>query len=505
MARSLAVIIGWQLLAASPALAAAAQDTAGEIRTEAMRSSSDPDGCPLPLASYWNPGRHPAATGWAPDQQLQLIQEGHHLLLCFDHPRDGRGQSGFNEYYEPALKRARELKLPLLFLTTQWECLLSTGRYLDLPPEKNPNVVTPEGKILPKVSPFGPVELWQEVGKSWSDNEAMQQVQQWYPDPPLVIFLSNNEHAKLSWTDAEKSKRYLDKYGKGKSGEFKRKVVTDGWIERYPALQEGMRSGLVNPAWKDHALFVGYEAFGPCCLGRWGGWEDYALNSTGRISPAPLMWDGGSPSYYLHHWCGINDYTVYSPQIESMNWVFMSKEALRLNPRFWFEISTWVGKESGDAPAGTRWKPDVFRSLGQTFNPARYGGFVQFGMWLLRPRAVREYRGTVFPFSEGKPYLMAIVDAVDRVYANPTLRSSGARANWSPIPPKSIPIRRQFPANIKTWTAGSCWTPTSTPRSAFGNRSNSRRKALRRYRCSRWHWCRASRRPVAGWSMLIRR
>jgi hypothetical protein len=99
------------------------------------------------------------------------------------------------------------------------------------------------------------------------------------------------------------------------------------------------------------------------------------------------MWDGGSPSYYAAYYYPITDYTIYSPQIESMNWVFMLREALKLNPKFWFEISIWDGKYSGEAPPGKRWKPDVYRSLGQTFNPERYGGYVQYGMWLLRPRS----------------------------------------------------------------------------------------------------------------------
>jgi hypothetical protein len=110
----------------------------------------------------------------------------------------------------------------------------------------------------------------------------MKRIQEWYPDPPLVVLISNNEHAKLAWNEVEKSQRYLDKYGKGKSDDFKRKVVGDGWIERYQALQGGMRDGLASEHWKKHAKFVGYEAFPPVHFGRWAGWKEYSAGTAAR-------------------------------------------------------------------------------------------------------------------------------------------------------------------------------------------------------------------------------
>jgi hypothetical protein len=88
-----------------------------------------------------------------------------------------------------------------------------------------------------------------------------------------------------------------------------------------------------------------------------------------------------------------------------------------LNPNFWFEISTWDGNTNNDKD-----KRKYYKKLGQTFNPNRYCGMIQFGMWLLRPRAVREYRNWINePWNKQKPYFMAIVNAVDRVYSNPVL------------------------------------------------------------------------------------
>ena len=404
---------------------------ADAIRIETTRPNDDPAGRPLPLVSHWNTGMHPRSKDWGPASQMQMIEQGHHVLPWFPF---GSGIS-FAEYYESPLKKARQLKLPLVFVGTQWEYKLSGEPYLGLPPEKNPNVVTVEGKTLRKVCPFGPIEPWREVGTTWTNNRLMKQIQECYPDPPLVIFLSNNEHGKLRWTEVETSRRYLEKYGESRDDDFKRKVVADGWIERYRALQEGMRQGLANDTWKKNSIYIGYDTFGPPHFGRWGGWMQHSQYSEGRVDPGAPTWDGGSPSYYTDDWQARTDYTVWSPQVEFMNLVFMRREALKLNPRFWFEFSVWDGYHA-DPEREKRYpaKRGVYRTAGQTYNPERYGGFVQFGMWLMRPRAVREFRGSTEPWNDragedgrvthegGGPYFMAIAQAVDRVHTNPILR-----------------------------------------------------------------------------------
>lgn len=417
---------------------------AEQIRLEATRTDDGDGGRPLPLACQWNTGLHRNSIGWAPRRQMRLIEQGHFLLPWFSHPASNRELSEealerFAEYYEEAIKRARKLRLPICLKATQWEKYLSDEPYVSLPPEQNPNVIRADGKILRQVSPFGPIGPWREVGTAWTASAGMKRLQAWYPDPPLVIFLSNNEHSKLRWHEVEQSRRYLDIYGKGKNDDFKRKTVADGWIERYRALQEGMREGLVSPQWKQKAIFVGYNAFGPPHLGRWGGWPRYSLHSAGRISPYPLMWDGGSPSYYVHDWNPSTDHTTWSPQVESMNLVFMKREAHKLNPGFWLEMSVWDGGDREDSPR------NLYRLKGQTYDPGRYAGFVQFGMWLLRPRAVREFRGWTYPSDKGMPYFMAIVAAVDRVHKNPILRQSWRRGTLVPNRRHKHPYQAAIP------------------------------------------------------------
>ena len=422
-----------------------------EIRMEATRANDDPGGRPLPLACSWTCGHYAAesSAGWRPEHQMQLIEEGHYLLPWFAHmggavPADTN--SFLFKYYKGAIEKAREMNLPIVFVGSQWESGLSGKPYIDLPPDENPNVVTTNGAVIGKVCPFSPIAPWREIGQKQTDNPWMKQLQQWYPNPPRVIFLSNNEHGKLRWREVETSKRYVEKYGLGRDDDFKRNVVADGWIKRYRALQDGVRQGLVNDNWKKNSIYVGYDAFGLPHLGRWGGidpadgktsggWSVYSLYSQGRIDPAPLMWDGGSPSYYTDDWNGRTDHTMWSPQVEFMNLVFMQKEAFTLNPRFWLEFSVWDGYHT-DPERQKRYpsKRSVYRQAGQTYNPDRYGGYVQFGMWLLRPRAVRDFRGWTEPWDDqtdkdghlthegGGPYFMAIVKSVDRVHTNPVLR-----------------------------------------------------------------------------------
>ena len=455
-----------------------AQAVAKEIREEATRTNSDSAGHPLPLACSWCCGHFPSdlSAGWRPENQLRLIAQGHHLLPWFAHPLGDvpADPEAFGvKYYKAAIERARDLKLPLTFVASQWESFLSGKPYVDLPAAQNPNVVTAEGKIQPRVSPFGPVAPWREVGRTHTDNPWMKQIQQWYPDPPLIIFLSNNEHGKLHWTEVETEPRYIEKFGKGRDNNFKRQVVVDGWIERYRALQGGLRDGLANETWKKNSIYIGYDAFGPPHIGRWGGkdpadgttpggWLHYSLYTAGRIDPSPLMWDGGSPSYYTDDWNQRTDHTLWSPQVEFMNLVFMQREALKLNPRFWFEFSVWDGYHN-DREREKRYpsKRSVYRAAGQTYDPERYGGFVQYGLWLMRPRAVRDFRGWTEPWVDkvdkegrvtheaGGPYFMAIAKVVDRVHTNPVLRQWWRKGELVPNRAHPHPYQAAFPEEYR--------------------------------------------------------
>jgi len=67
-------------------------------------------------------------------------------------------------------------------------------------------------------------------------------------------------------------------------------------------------------------------------------------------------------------------------------------------------------------------KPDYYRAQGQTYGPPRYAGLAQYGLWLLRPRVLREYRGFGSDLESMEPYFLALAEVVDRVHQDETLR-----------------------------------------------------------------------------------
>ena len=412
----------------------AARQAAGEIRREALLPPSGPDGRPLPLVSHWNMGSQ--GRGWTPQYQVELLDEGRHILPWLGWPRgdpdaDEKAARRFDDYYRDLLGYCRRLRLPISFRGTQWEAMLVGKEYRELPPQACPAVVTPEGETIRKLSPFGPVDPWRDPGREYVDTPAMKKVQRMYPNPPLVLFVSNNEAPDLRWHQVEElSARYLDRYGKGRSDELKRKVVAEGWMQRYPVMFEAMRRALISEAWRKSVRFVGYGAFGPSHFGRWPQWNEYSLITDEWTSPDWHIWDGGSPSYYTHNWCANRDHWVWSTQVQSMSWIFQLDEAWKVNPGFWWEISLWDGN-AGDWTPGTESTPEAAKKSkacqyvldGQTYTPDRYEGWAQFGLWLLRPRVVREFRGSTTPLAPWRPFFERLLAAVDRVYADETLEA----------------------------------------------------------------------------------
>src|SRR5690606_36670385 len=153
---------------------------------------------------------------------------------------------------------------------------------------------------------FSPVEPWRVLGRKWTDNPGVDALERLYPDPPRVIFVSNNEAHDFRWYNAEKSKYYMERFGEGRSNAFKRDVWGKGWIERYSAMIEGMRSGLSDEQWKENSIFAAYSALGPDHLGRpdlteEDGWRYYSTATEERVSWEPLAWEGAIPESYDNH------------------------------------------------------------------------------------------------------------------------------------------------------------------------------------------------------------
>ena len=402
------------LLTADEAPCAPAEQVIEEIRAAALARDAEPDNHPLPLAASWNMGN--VATGFSPSYQIAQIAAGQYLLPWFglSVPQPPPGE-WFNypqttdspHYYEAAIRYLAEHRLPLSFVSTQWEVLL--------PPVAAAYARDGAGAKPPPLSPFDPVEPWAAVGRKWAQQPTLKRLEQLYPDPPLVVLISNNEQPKQTPAELQAAWRA----DAGAPLIARRRAIGDAWIERYRALQRGFREGLDAPAWRAHAIFVGYDAFVTPAMGRWGGWPEYALYVPGRTEPWPFAWDGASVSYYLHDWAPDSDFTVWSPQIEAMNYLPVLAEVRRTQPHFWFEISVWDGQLPGQPTDKRRF----YLEKKQQFTPARYGGVVQFGMWLLRPRVVREFRNPEDDRIRFGGYFNAILAAVARVHEDTTLRS----------------------------------------------------------------------------------
>ncbi len=393
---------------------------------------------PLPLAASWNVGKYKPGEGYNPDWQVQMIAEGHHIFLTIgmDGP-EAQLTDRYAEYCKNALQKAAEQKLPICMRSTQWEAsLYRLDKYHDLPEDDNPCWVDIDGKIQKAISPFGPKKWWRQLGKEWTDSPLVREMQKWYPDPPYIVVLSNNEARDLRWHQAEQSKRYMQQYGAGRSDEFKRKVFGDGYTERYQALLEGMREGLAG--WADKAIFIGYNG-AIFHIGRWDGWKKYSLTIPGRISITPFAWDGCSPSYYVNGWQGNSDHKGYSPQVAGMNLVYQKQWAQSVNPDYFWELSTWFDP---------KWIRKM-EEAGQSFPPERYRGYITWGMWMTKPRVIRHFTGWTTLRGDDWHRYRQIVEAVDQIHNNPTLAEFWQHGRLVPNPTRLHPYQSDVPQELQ--------------------------------------------------------
>jgi len=368
---------------------------------------------PLPLAASWSMGVTPL--GFTPAWQVEQIRRGQYLLPWFwlglppAAPAKDPGYATVFDaiYYGSAIGYLARHRLPLAFDMPPWELLLARVSRTFAKTDAGGNPLS--------ISPFGPIAPWYEAGRAWARNPSLLQLQRLYPDPPLVLFVSDNESHQIT-PDELHAPYSVDAFPQIIA---RRRAIGDAWIARYKAMIRGLRDGLEAPDWRAHSLGIGYDAFVTPAMGRWGGWGAYSLYVPGRTEPWPYAWDGASVSYYVHNWAPDADYIVWSPEIEAMNYVPVLAEVRRTKPDFWFELSTWDGQEPGQ-PSD---KLLFYANRGQTYSPDRYGGMVQFGMWLLRPRVVRDFRGSQdderIRFGA---YFDRIMQAVARVHTDPVLR-----------------------------------------------------------------------------------
>jgi hypothetical protein len=125
-----------------------------------------------------------------------------------------------------------------------------------------------------------------------------------------------------------------------------------------------------------------------------------------------------------------------------MNLAPILAQLMQAQPDYWFELSVWDGQEP-DRPTD---KKRFYASKGQTLSPERFAGMTQFGMWLLRPRVVREFRnpshGGVAKFGA---YFDETLAAVARVHEVPELERFWRYGRLLANPEQAHPYQSAIP------------------------------------------------------------
>ena len=371
-------------------LAAMAQS----ITTEALKAFLDSDEHSLPLLSHWNVGIPELTDAMNPMYMIGRIEQGEHILVSWKldpYYADTIGSS----YYEESIKKAAELQLPLVFILPSPESALTKDSYYKgLPIEDNPNVVDANNNILDKLSPFGPDDKWKEVGSHWSNTALMDNLQTWYPNPPLVIFISEDEAEKLSWNELASSSRFSQQYPIDKDDHFKRILVGAKWIEKYRQLQNGFKEGFTETAWKNNAKFINYNKFSGN-FGKSADWIENATVTNQYTDVWPLTADGVTVDFDLTD--SKNDTTANAPHVLANNFNFMLKEAKRVNSNFAYQLS--INDDS------------------KITDPTRYRGLTQFSLWFLRPNIIRQ-KSSAITRAELEPMFKEVADSVELIHYN---------------------------------------------------------------------------------------
>ncbi len=410
----------------------------------AIREANGKQGRPLPLTASW------VCQGmFGPQRTMAMIKAGHHVI-----PTLGAGpgfmaryayileNKGFREQklpaymaeIEPVLKFCAEHKLPISMGGHNW----ATGPVrmefdYNRAPKHNRKTFTPEESVRLMIekdgkiqsgswkmsSPFGPDERWREFARWWMDNPAMKRIRELYPDPPLVVWLNNNEAGEIGLKHLDFSVRFLKKHGKNLTKDDKVKTLHEAYDHKYNVLFEEARRVLIQPAWRKNTIFVAYNAWPRSVKGR---------TAERNRGSEWKRFDGCMPEFYLNDWQiyrGKTDYNYWSPQTEALRVQSSQDVIFGLDPDHYFASIVWDGGQPATRRSAINCLATGMYGSGavQQWDFARYEGMVQFGLWAMRPRVMREFR---WPVSEHNAYdqeaFMCVVRAVDRPWNNEVLK-----------------------------------------------------------------------------------
>jgi len=355
---------------------------ASQITSQLTQAFSNAAGKPLPLVANWNVGIPEYSDGLDPMYMINRLANGEHIVPTWKLDSYYNDTIGLS-YYEASIKKAAELGLPLVFILPSPEsALIKDDVYFSMDKNNNPNVITPDGIVLPKLSPFGPNNLWNEVGGQWSTTSLMAQLQVWYPNPPLVLFIDEDSSSKLSWSDLNSSSRYQTQYPLDGTDEFKRTLVNAQWVEKYRQLHKGFKDGFTNDNWKQNSKFISRNQLASN-MGTTSDWQKSATTTNLHANIWPLTADGLTVDVALD-----GNKTLLN------NLPFMLDEAKDINPHFVTQLSIDVHQNITDAN--------------------KYRGYTQMALWLLRPNIIRQmsYEATK---ADINPLFQEVVDSVELI------------------------------------------------------------------------------------------
>lgn len=423
----------------SVAQGSAVPPMAEQVRSEALKSNNDPDGRPLPVVSVWHPFM--SCYKFNPSQwQLTLLEQGYPIMPWINAYMTHTQQTVEAEYAS-FLTTLKAWKMPVTFMYgTQWEDAWKSTHYdyAAGPITATGLGMNLDGTRMSELSPLSPAEAWYNLGRDVAQGAGVQTYEKFYPDPPLVLFVSNNESARLPWSKANSEKRYVDTYGTETTDNFKRDVWFDGWVARYRALFDGMRQNLAETSWRQAIRFHGYNAFAPDHFGRWGAWQGQYEGTQDRLAWQPYAWDGGIPESYDNDWESQKTvFRLWSVQTEMMNMEFAKDEAWAINPEMWYSTIFWDGLLwQRDSSKATQYDNNT-----EGYTPELYGGWIKYVTWLNVPRQLWHYQDYVQgdPNGDGLcsgsdvvkgeasldfwyPYFEPLLDLAKEIYDDPLLQ-----------------------------------------------------------------------------------
>lgn len=395
----------------------------------------------LPLLGSW---QVLGTDGFVPNWQVDFLKEGNMILPWFQINLENRPWENVKAYYEKGIAFAALHHLPIALKSTQWEDRLIYSEWRNLPADQNPNVKNADGTFRPMLSPLGAVQPWYDIGYFDTNQEVLKKIQELYPDPPLILFYSNNEAQIIKFSRlAAEDEWYREKYGTDETNlGLMAQVAQAGWDVRYGKLIEGLRAGLVNDTWKKNSRFIGYTDLDNL-FGR--GWEFSRNRALGGTDYALHAWDGASYRAYTDNWSAESFFYVMSPQVHIGNQKFAIDEIHKFNPNFISEVSFWDGEYS---------KIKQYLGLGVPYTYNSYLGWVRYVIWTQKPQFVRDYRGSTKTRENYEGLFRVIAGAVNEVHTNPILRNFWLNGTLVVNPSKGHPYKNNIPpeyANAERW------------------------------------------------------